>query len=62
MYFTKMGWTTFWANFSQTHLVTLPGSLRQRESDERKARKKAVEKKPFWCCAYVHKRKNFLAR
>jgi hypothetical protein len=22
---TKSGWASFWANFSQTHLVTLPG-------------------------------------
>jgi hypothetical protein len=23
-----MGWATFWANFSQTHLVTLGGGIR----------------------------------
>jgi hypothetical protein len=25
LYLTKMGWDTFWATFSQTHLVTLSG-------------------------------------
>jgi hypothetical protein len=40
---TKMRWATFWAIFSQTHLVTLDGAIRQTGGPIWKKMKSKVE-------------------